>query len=78
LCIWAFGLVGRAFVGTIDAQRRFRWIVQLDHPVVINAVALSPVLRGGVRREWSDVPWADLKNVGHGWKVVQSLEGLKT
>lgn len=69
MCIWAFGLVGRACAG-ITEPRDLGWrlgrVINSDHAVVINAMTLSPMLCADVRREWSDVPWTDLQDVGHG------------
>ena len=67
--IWAsVALGGRACAGIIDPRnscRRFGRVIKRNQAVIINAVALCPVLRRKVGREWSDMPQAEVEDVGH-------------
>ena len=49
----------------MDQPRRFRWVVQLNHGVVIKAVALSKDRGGYVSRKWTHLNRIDQKCVGH-------------
>jgi hypothetical protein len=53
----------------MDQPRRFRWVVQLNHGVVIKAVALSKDRGGYVSRKWSDLDVVNLKCVVHGQSI---------
>ncbi len=43
----------------------FSWIIQLDHAVIVAAVNFRPMRGGGVGGKRSDVPRADVDDVGH-------------
>lgn len=48
-----------------NPRRRLSRVIKRDHPIVINAVVLRPVLRGDVSRKRPDVPRAEVQDVGH-------------
>lgn len=58
-------MLERCHAEAVDHARRLCWIIHRDHGEVVAAVRFGEVLRGDVRREWSDMPWTDAEDVGH-------------
>jgi len=62
----------------VDPPRRLGWVIERDHPVIVDAVALGEVLRRDVGRKRPDVPWPEIEDVSHGWIVGGPLELIRS
>lgn len=63
----------RRHAHSVNPDRRFGRIIEWDHREVIATMALGPVLRALVSREWPDVPRADLEDVLHCGTVARIM-----